>query len=175
MKRFLTVSMLCAATVAFAQAPKKVYNASSMRVVKSPVALPLYEPENTDPTASANKTVPVGTITTSSLTTVKIGEASNCYTFISNGDNQLSTLPIGDGVVAFIHRQNAAPCGGTLPADNGRLRYSFSADGGMNWNVGIDAGAFTVVNTTNAPVAGSCMGLFGPGNTGGINPNFTTQ
>lgn len=173
MKRFLTVSMLCAATVAFAQAPKKAYNAASMRVVNSPVSLPLHEPENTDPLASANKTVPVGTISTSALTTVKIGEGSNVYTFISNGDNQLSTVAIGDGVVSFVYRQNAAPCGGTLPADNGRLRYAFSSDGGVNWNVGIDAGQFTIVNAANPPAAGSCMGLFGPGNTGGINPNFT--
>lgn len=173
MKRFLTVTMLCAGTVAFAQAPKKVYNAASMRVVNTPVSVPVFEPESTDPLASANKTLPVGSISTSALTTIKIGDASNAYTFISNGDNQISTANVGNGVVAFIYRQNAAPCGGTLPADNGRLRYALSSDGGANWNVGIDAGQFTVVNAANPPAAGSCMGLFGPGNTGGINPNFT--
>gem|GEM_PF-2668421 len=71
------------------------------------------------------------------VTSQLIGEASNAYTFIIGENHQIVTKPgvgTNGGTLAFIHRQNIAKWGG-VTADNGRLRYGISDDGGQTWGV----------------------------------------
>ncbi|MFK7970290.1 MAG: T9SS type A sorting domain-containing protein [Bacteroidia bacterium] len=94
---------------------------------------------------------PIGTVSSSAVTSLKIGEASNVYTYISLATNQVSTLPgLGTGgAVGFIHRQNIANCSG----NNGQFRYTLSVDGGNTWKVG------TSVSTPPSPPVNTCWGL----------------
>ncbi|MCB0835365.1 MAG: T9SS type A sorting domain-containing protein [Bacteroidetes bacterium] len=102
-------------------------------------------------------TVPIGTVVTDAVTSIKIGESSNAFTFVVDDNNQITTVPnVGTlgGSVAFIYRQDINACGGTS-GDNGKFRYSISTDGGNTWNTG-----------AGTP-AGGCYGL------GPINPLYS--
>ncbi|MEM6263658.1 MAG: T9SS type A sorting domain-containing protein [Bacteroidota bacterium] len=96
-----------------------------------------------------------------SVNSLKIGESSNAYSYLSQSTNQLYAIPgLGNGgAISLVYRQNINRCGGMV-GDNGRLRLSFSADGGQNW----DVGAATV--PTTPPFTG-CWGI------GLVNPNYT--
>ncbi|WNJ18557.1 T9SS type A sorting domain-containing protein [Pontibacter sp. G13] len=102
---------------------------------------------------------PSGTSLTDAVTSVKIGEASNAFTFISLENHTISAVPgvgTNGGSVAFITRQNIASCGG----DNGMYRYVLSTDAGLSWDVG--AGT----NTPGGTAAVGCYGL------GPLNPAY---
>ena len=119
--------------------------------------------ESTTPTSilttTPGNTIPTGTVTQDAVTAIKIGEASNAFTYVTAQSNQISTLP-GLNAVSFIYRQNTSTCGGDPTNDNGRYRYSISTDGGNNWNVG-SAGTSSA---GNAP-----LGCYGQGE---INPSY---
>lgn len=109
---------------------------------------------------SGTTPLPVGTVTSSAVTSVKIGEASNAYTFLLGDASQVSVedqVGTNGGSVAFIHRQSTATCGGS----SGLYRFTYSTDGGTTWNVG--AGTNSPGNT---PAVG-CYGL------GPINPTYS--
>ena len=128
-------------------------------------------PDLVEPVATSTQTqrnaphIPNGTSLTDAVTSFKIGESSNAFTFVAQDNNFIASAPgIGTngGSVAFLYRHNIGECGGTT-FDNGRYRYSISNDGGQNWNVG---GGVTVNNTATAPV-GHCFGL------GVVNPGYS--
>ncbi|MEO0896878.1 MAG: T9SS type A sorting domain-containing protein [Bacteroidota bacterium] len=121
-----------------------------------------------EPTTTAASTgtsgTPTGTMLLDAVTAIKIGEASNAYTALNDEPQALSiepTVGTNGGTIAFIHRHNIGDCGGQT-ADNGRLRYTISTDGGVSWNVG-SAGTST---SGNPPTSG-CFGL------GTLNPLYT--
>lgn len=58
------------------------------------------------------------------------GHASNIFTSLRPSQNQVFADP-ASGTVVFIHRQDINLFGG-VTADNGRLRYSISTDGGSS-------------------------------------------
>lgn len=123
------------------------------------------EPTSSTQTQRNAPEIPDGTPLIDAVTSFKIGESANAFTFISVENNQVATAPgigIGNGSVAFIYRHNIGECGGTA-FDNGRYRYSISTDGGLNWNVG---GGISVNSSTLAP-SGHCFG------NGIINPAYT--
>ena len=111
---------------------------------------------------TSTPTVPLGTITSDAVTSIKIGEASNAYTSLLLESTQLSVesgAGSNGGTVAFVHRQNVGACGGST-GENGVYRYSFSTDGGQSWNVG------SGTNTGGNPPVTGCYGL------GPLNPGY---
>lgn len=169
MKNLFTIvcTLLLITATAFAQeAEHKVLRPDQVNLnVDKPILLKPVEPTNTSAATRTAPIIPNGTPMVDAVTSFKIGEASNAFTFISTEANQIVTAPgvgTGNGSVAFVHRHNIGECGGTT-FDNGRLRYSVSTDGGLNWNVG---GGVSVNSTTGAPT-GHCFG------NGEINPIFS--
>ncbi|MEZ4774888.1 MAG: T9SS type A sorting domain-containing protein [Bacteroidia bacterium] len=115
------------------------------------------------PSAPVNSP-PLGTSVTDAVSAIKIAETSNAYSGLIAEVNQVQVVNgVGNGgAVLFMHRQNINTCGGTA-ADNGRIRYTFSSDGGASWNVG---NGVNVSQGTSAP-PGHCFGV------GDITPGFT--
>ena len=121
--------------------------------------LPAAEPHQNQPPAQAPvNTVPIGTVVQDAVTAIKIGEASNAFTFLSILSNQLGTIP-SLNALSFIYRHNIGECGGQT-IDNGRFRYSISTDGGNTWNVG-SAGSSSAGTTPTG-----CYGI------GELNPSY---
>lgn len=113
--------------------------------------------------------LPIGTITSDVVTAIKVGEASNMFTFFQVENNQISAISASDGdAIAFIYRQSIHPCGGST-TDNGLIRYSISSDGGQTW----DNGAAGLSSSGDTPTG--CYGK-GPVNPAylqaGRYPNF---
>ncbi|MEM7370693.1 MAG: T9SS type A sorting domain-containing protein [Bacteroidota bacterium] len=131
-----------------------------------------YQPQNdwhgqtsTSATTPSTPSVPLGTVTSDAVTSIKIGEASNGYTFTYEHVNLISVEPdagTNGGSLALIHRQNISTCGGVDPDDNGIYRYSISTDGGMTWNVGPG------INSSGTSAMG-CYGL------GPLNPAYSQR
>jgi hypothetical protein len=63
---------------------------------------------------------------------IGIGSSSNAYGMLVPAQNQIFVDPALN-VVGFVYRQNVSIWGGGA-AENGKLRYSISTDGGVNWN-----------------------------------------
>ncbi|MDX2246291.1 MAG: T9SS type A sorting domain-containing protein [Bacteroidia bacterium] len=107
---------------------------------------------------------PVGTSVTDAVTSIKIAETSNAYSTLIAEVNPLQVVNgVGNGgVLLFMHRQNINVCGGTS-ADNGRVRYVFSDDGGTSW----DVGSGVSVSSGNLAPPGHCFGVMD------ITPGFT--
>lgn len=123
-----------------------------------------WDGQTTTSTTTSTPSVPLGTVTSDAVTSIKIGEASNGYTFTYEHVNLISVEPdagTNGGSIALIHRQNIGSCGGVDPDDNGQLRYAISTDGGMSWDVGAGTNTGGV-----APVTG-CYGL------GPLNPTYS--
>lgn len=115
--------------------------------------------ELSNQSTNTTSTVPLGTVSSDAVTSIKIGEASNAFTAITVEPNQISV--VGDagsngGSVAFIYRQNVNNCGGS----SGNYGYSISTDGGMSWNVGPG------INTGGGTPAVGCYGV------GTLNPQY---
>jgi hypothetical protein len=94
-----------------------------------------------------------GAVLQDAVTSIKIGEAANAYTFLVPGNHALSVkngVGTGGGSVAFLARNNGANCGGS----SGLYRYTLSTDGGTSWNVG--AG-------TNSAATTPVIGCYGKG------------
>lgn len=128
-----------------------------------------HEYEAASQATSPGNELPGGTVVTDVVTAVKIGSASNAFTFLIGENVQISAVQASDGdAIGFIYRQNISDCGGAT-VDNGLYRYSFSSDGGTTWNVG-SAGTSTAATT---PIG--CYG-FGVMNSNatklGRYPNF---
>lgn len=131
MRKLLTLSLLLVSTIAFTFGQYRVMNDAGKTTLKQNVVLDIQ----TNNTQSPNITVdPIGTVSSSSVTSIKVGEASNAYTYLLLPNNQITTIPgMGTGgVVGFLHRQNSNACSG----NNGQYRYSLSTDGGQTWNIG---------------------------------------
>ncbi len=152
-------------SVAFGQAPNRIISKSAAKNIQVYEEIPashyMEALENlpSEPHTS-NHSVPIGTVTSSAVTAVKIGQASNSYTSMVHATNQLPAMAgIGTngGSIAFIYRQNIQECGG-LTIDNGKYRYSISTNGGQTWDVG--------ASTVPPPFTG-CFGK------GPIVPNYT--
>ncbi|GAB4407951.1 MAG: hypothetical protein OHK0039_10750 [Bacteroidia bacterium] len=165
MRRLLTL-LLCAATGTglMAQSARIVQPQSLDLTPLGPIDYSQAEQAamNATPGNQSPSQVPLGTVYSDAVTSIKIGESSNAFTFIRSEDNKLSLVPsVGTtgGSLGFIYRQNIAGCGG-VTADNGIYRYSYSTDGGNSWSVG--AGTNSAGQT---PVAG-CYGL------GPLNPGY---
>ncbi|MFK7970291.1 MAG: T9SS type A sorting domain-containing protein [Bacteroidia bacterium] len=153
MRKQLTLSLLLIASVVFAFG-QKAAPANSLEEISISTNTMLDVPSST---LSPNVQVdPIGTVSSSAVTSIRIGEASNAYTYLLVENNQITTIPgLGTGgVVGFLHRQNIANCTG----NNGQFRYTLSTDGGNTWKIG-------ATNTVPpAPPANTCWGL-GPLNT----------
>ncbi len=93
---------------------------------------------------------------------IPIGSSSNAYSMLRTSQNQVFVDPVLN-TVGFVYRQNVSVFGGGS-ASNGRLRYSISTDGGLNWN--IDLGMLNNTYTRPARYPQSC--LYNP--TGNTNP-----
>lgn len=63
---------------------------------------------------------------------VQIGRSSNAYSMLRTSQNQVFVNP-DLNIVGFIYRHDITQYGQTA-ADNGRLRFSISTDGGTTWN-----------------------------------------
>lgn len=103
-------------------------------------------------------TVSIGATQEGTITTVKIGEASNMFGTLAEECHPLAVLngfgTGGAGIISFTQRVNILTCGGT-GFDNGRVSYVISADGGTTWNVG--GGVNTSVGV--AAPANHCFGI----------------
>lgn len=99
---------------------------------------------------------PIGSTVTDAVTAIKIAETSNAYSTLIPEVNPVSVVngTGNGGVISFVHRQNINTCGGTA-TDNGRVRYTYSADGGATWDVG---SGVSVSNGVLAP-PGHCFGV----------------
>lgn len=71
-------------------------------------------------------------VTVQAQNSVPIGQSSNAYGMLVGAQNQVFVDPALN-VVGFIYRHNIALYGGGT-TDNGKLRFSISTDGGVNWN-----------------------------------------
>ncbi len=166
MRKLLTLSLALWAISLSAQAQSSRAIASPERMQKQAhfqddLRQIIDRPGNISSTAATNPGDPMGTVRTDAVTAIKVGEASNAFTFLIGPQEQLATAPTtGGGTVSFIYRHNISLCTGQ-EIDNGLLRYSLSTDGGNTWNVG-DAGTSDASNTP----AGSCYGV------GPINPGY---
>ena len=69
---------------------------------------------------------------TFSQNSIAVGQSSNAYGMLRTSQNQIFVDPALN-TVGFIYRQNIALYGGGA-ANNGKLRFSVSTDGGANWN-----------------------------------------
>lgn len=148
MRKFLTLFIaVIISSVAFGQAPKRIISKSEALNfdLKEYKALPesrfveaLENLQNVAVPSTHSNSVPIGTVTSSAVTAVKIGQASNSYSSIVHNSNQLpvfNNAGTNGGSVAFIFRQNIQECGG-VTGDNGRYRYSISTTGGQTWDIG---------------------------------------
>ncbi|MDX1909756.1 MAG: T9SS type A sorting domain-containing protein [Bacteroidia bacterium] len=154
-KLFPLLVLSLISSVAVAQSARKMVSpneAGSPLSQNKPVFV--NEPVSTGVPAPS---VPVGTVLSDAVSSVKVGEATNGFTWLLPDNNKVSALPgtgTNGGTVAVIHRNYGANCGG----GSGLLRYPISTDGGLTWNVGSGS------NTPgNAPISG-CYGL------GPLNP-----
>lgn len=163
---FTLLCMFLLASAGYAQeANRMILRSDQIRIDALQALPPITETEPSSPILNRSTDVPNGTPMIDAVTSFKIGEASNAFTFIAQDNNQIVTAPgigTGGGSVAFLYRHNIGECGGTT-FDNGRFRYSISNDGGLNWNVG---GGVSVNSAAGAP-SGHCFGL------GTINPAYT--
>lgn len=75
---------------------------------------------------------------------ITLGRSSNAYSGVATQANQIYT-DSASNLVVFIHRQDISIHGGTT-ADNGRLRYDISTDGGLTFtnDVGILNSVYTL-------------------------------
>ena len=110
---------------------------SSQQAALSPIDKSKYHlmEASSEATAPGNE-LPGGSVVTDVVTAIKIGSASNAFTFLIGENVQISAVQATDGdAIGFIYRQNISDCGGAT-VDNGLYRYSFSSNGGTSWNVG---------------------------------------
>lgn len=111
------------------------------------------------PATPSTQVIPLGTRSSGAVTTVKIGEASNAFSTLSEEVHPVSVLngygTNNEGIITFVQRQNLVTCGGSAPFENGRARYVISTDGGATWDVG---GGVTVSTAANAP-QNHCFGI----------------
>lgn len=96
------------------------------------------------------------------LTPIPMGSASNVYTILLDEQNQVAASDDLNSVV-FIHRQDTSAFGGTT-ADNGRMRYDLSTDGGITFTNDIG----TLNPTYTRPARYPSCTFYNP--TGGNNP-----
>jgi hypothetical protein len=145
---------------AFGQSARQIQKAQpwQFQAFENARILPGEEPMQAVYKTAPGSNVPVGAIQEGVVTTVKVGEASNVFGTLSEGNNPVSVLngygTSGAGIVAFAHRHNINTCGG-VGFDNGRVRYAISSDGGTNWNVG---GGVTTSPGVGAPT-NHCYGV----------------
>ncbi|RMG69982.1 MAG: T9SS C-terminal target domain-containing protein [Bacteroidetes bacterium] len=160
---FATLVAVLAATTLFAQSARQSVISNPELTPLGPIdkaALMEQAAMSATGIPAGTSTLPIGTVSTSAVTSVKIGEASNAYTFLLGSSNQISVeteVGTNGGSVAFIHRQNVGQCGGS----SGQYRMAFSGDGGQTWQVG--AGS----NSPGNPPAIGCYGI------GPINPTYS--
>ncbi|MEL7340946.1 MAG: hypothetical protein AAGM67_10700, partial [Bacteroidota bacterium] len=108
-------------------------------------------------TATPVNPVPIGTIFSDNVTTVKVGEASNSFSTLAAECNPLTFVPgvgTNGGSLALVYRRNIANCGGQT-IDNGRLTYSISTDMGASW----DVGSGVTSTATTLPPNNHCFGV----------------
>lgn len=152
----LVLLALLGISAAFAQSGARVSTPNlDSRLIPLGQDLKIQEPALQDAPQSEMPSIPNGTMIGEAVTAVKIAEASNAFTFILADNNQLVSYP-STNTVAFIHRQNNAPCGSTVGTDNGRYRAVYSNDGGFTWQINA-----TSTNDPNSPTTTGCYG-FGP-------------
>lgn len=134
MRKFFTLLIvLVVSSAAFAQAPRilsadRAQEIATPRVINQPTQQELQQQMQ----RKAAPTVAQPEYATNNVTSQKIGQASNAYTFLRTEDHQLSFVPTTNSL-AFLHRQDITLHGGAT-VDNGRLRYAYSTDGGTTWS-----------------------------------------
>ena len=160
MRRLLTLSLFLVAALSITlgqyqvmETQEPVGPAENVMLEQLPASTQL--PSTTDP---------VGTVSSSAVTSIKIGEASNAYTYLLLANNQITSIPgLGTGgVLGFLHRQNIALCAG----NNGQYRITVSTDGGATWRVR------PTVTVPPEPVNPICWGM-GPVNADVGQPTVT--
>jgi hypothetical protein len=94
---------------------------------------------------------------------VPCGNSSNAYTVLRPAQNQVA-VDTATGTIMFIHRTDISISGGTT-ADNGKLDYSFSTDGGLTFtnNVGTLNSAYT------RPARYPQVALYNPTNSSNVS------
>ncbi len=105
-------------------------------------------------------------ISNAQLAPIPLGSASNVYTIVLDEQNQVAASDSLNAVV-FIHRQDISVWGGTT-ADNGKLRYDLSTDGGSTFTN--DVGLLNPVYTLPARYP-SCA-FYNPDNGTDISKAF---
>ena len=138
MRKLLTLSLALWAMAFSAQAQSTQAIASPERLQKKAQFMDktrqLIDPPAPSTKAAENPMDPMGTVRADEVTAIKIGEASNAFTFLIAPQEQLGTAPTaGGGTVSFIYRHNIQLCTGA-EIENGLLRYSISTDGGNAWD-----------------------------------------
>ncbi|MDB4286029.1 SprB repeat-containing protein [bacterium] len=137
----------------------QIQSPATTSMIPSPV---MDETHPQSRTVQAPSSLPVGTVTSSAVTAIKIGESSNVFTSLLVETNQLySHLGAGTmgGSLSFIYRQNVTKCGG-VPTNSGQYRYSISTDGGNSWDIGSNT-------VPPNPPTNTCYG------NGVVNPSYT--
>ncbi len=94
-------------------------------------AVPLNQEIVERPGPATPSLPPVGTQVVSNITATQIGQATNAFSSLSTGVNQLSHITSANFMVA-IYRHDLNTCGG----ESGHYRYSFSTDLGATWDIG---------------------------------------
>jgi hypothetical protein len=130
MRRLLTLSLVLVAALSMSLGQYQVAKHHEAVGQAHNVMLEQLPPSYNSPNTTTD---PIGTVTSSAVTAIKIGEADNAYTYILLNNNQVTTIPdIGTGgVVGFLYRQNIDRCSG----NNGQYRVAFSEDAGSTWKV----------------------------------------
>ncbi|MCB0842083.1 MAG: T9SS type A sorting domain-containing protein [Bacteroidetes bacterium] len=154
MRKLITILLMTGISgMLYAQKANRIVPLSSLSDVQvhHKNQIPTFVPQG--PAATTSN--PVGTSATDAVTAVKIAEASNAYSTLVPEVNPISIYQgIGNSdIISFVHRQNINTCGGQS-ADNGRVRYVYSTDGGFSWEVG---GGVNVSGGNSAP-PGHCFG-----------------
>ncbi|TAE46350.1 MAG: hypothetical protein EAZ89_20240, partial [Bacteroidetes bacterium] len=133
MRQLFTLFLLAAVTSAGYGQSKKMVQGQGMPLQKIQQTLPTDEPQVSG--NSLPSPLPVGTVLTDAVSSVKIGESANSLTYVVPSNQQLSAVPgvgTNGGSVAMIFRNNGAACGGS----SGLYRYTISTNGGLSWSVG---------------------------------------
>lgn len=134
MRKFFALTLAIVLTmVSYAQTPRilsadRALEKRDLSVINYPTQLDMQQAVLRKKAASLAQPE----YSTQNVTSQKIGQASNAFTFLRTDDHQLSFVS-GTNSLAFIHRQDITLHGGTT-TDNGKLRYAYSTDGGTTWS-----------------------------------------
>ncbi len=136
---YLTLILVSSVFCVTAQSPRRIISVEAAKAMRGVPFVPLDQriPSSSSTPPSTSSATPSGTVTSSAVTAVKMGESSNLYTIIVNESPVITAFPrsgSNGGSIAIIYRGNSQECGG-IWFDN--IRYSISTNGGQLWDIGV--------------------------------------